>query len=158
MFLVRSKSCNQDIVNLAVGAWWLTTTMVSLVIVRNMPYYDQLLSPKSDLPTENSQRGSDQYSYFYDGEMLLEDDHTSPVGFRVPSLPNFEIDPALANNNGNRCISQNLLFAIGILLTAAIGSGLIYLSFTTMDEEFFLKLDIAAATYLGSKNDTSMWP
>ena len=149
MFL--RKRCNQDIVNFSVGAWWITTTVVSLFIVRNMPYYDQILSTHSVPPIEDSNEEIPaEFSYFYDGEKLLQDDHASPVGYKVPSLPDFEIDPTLISNLGMSCFSSNWELAFGLLLTAIIGGGLMYLAFTSLDDEVFTNVDLFIMRYLGN--------
>jgi len=81
-------------------------------LVRRIPYYDQK-------PT-NSER-------------LLEEDHSSPAGYRVPSLPNFEIDPALART-GTPCLSANFEFAFGLIMSLVVGGGITYLAFTDWDD------------------------
>lgn len=139
--------------NFSVGAWWITTTVVSLFIVRNMPYYDQILSTHSGPPKEDSDEITAEFSYFYDGEKLLQDDHASPVGYKVPSLPDFEIDPTLISNLGMSCFSSNWELAFGLLLTAIIGGGLMYLAFTSLDDDVFTNVDLFIMRFLG--NNTS---
>lgn len=80
----------------------------------------------------------DQHPYF-DGEPLLIEDHASPVGFKVPSVPDYEIDPGLADQ-GSKCLSLQFEFAIGIIMAAVIGGGIIYLAFTSTDEELIEEL------------------
>lgn len=99
-------------VNFVVGIWWTVTLFVSLILVRRIPYYDQ--KP-------------------VDAERLLIEDHASPAGYRIPSLPDYEIDPALARL-GSPCVSINLEFAFGLLMMAFVGGSLIFLSFTEWDE------------------------
>jgi len=81
-------------------------------MVRKIPYFDQK-------PT---------YS-----ERLLEEDHTSPAGYRVPILPNFEIDPALART-GSPCVPLNVEFIFGLLMSFVIGGGITFLAFTDWDD------------------------
>ena len=64
-----------------------------------------------------------------DEEPLLEEDHRSPVGYRVPNLPDFPIDPSLAKK-GILPFSLRIELALGVLLTAAIGTGIVALAFT----------------------------
>lgn len=66
-------------------------------------------------------------------EKLLEEDDASPAGYRVPSLPNFEIDPALART-GVDCFSLNFEFGFGILMAFVVGAGISYLAFTDWDD------------------------
>ena len=49
------------------------------------------------------------------GERLLIEDHASPVGYKVPSLPDFEIDPTIANT-GLPCMTMSTEFIIGIAM------------------------------------------
>ena len=70
------KACNQDYVNLAVGAWWAFSFFASMLLVLR-------IEPQGIWPE--------------DEEPLLEEDHASPVGYKVPNLPEFPIDPSLAN-------------------------------------------------------------
>lgn len=101
--------------NASVGIWWLVTTLLSLLLVRRIPYVDQ--SPEN-------------------GERLLIEDHASPVGYKVPSLPDFEIDPSMANT-GCRWLPLNLEFFVGVLLAFVVGACLIALSFTEWDQQFY---------------------
>jgi hypothetical protein len=107
--------CDQDIVNFVVGLWWFLTLFVSLFLLRGLPYQDQ----KPD-----------------DGEKLLVEDHASPVGYKVPDLPDFEIDPALANT-GSKCFSLKFEFAVGIIFAFVGGTGLIFLAFSNWDDDLY---------------------
>jgi hypothetical protein len=82
------------------------------LLVRRIPYYDQK-------PT--------------DAERFLVEDHASPAGYRVASLPDYEIDPALART-GSSCMSPNFLFAVGLIMAFAVGGCITYLSFTEFDQ------------------------
>ena len=74
-----------------------------------------------------------------DEEPLLEQDHASPVGYKVPNLPEFPIDPSLANL-GMSWLDIRLEFAIGCLLSIAVGGGMCLMSFTNADEELASKI------------------
>jgi hypothetical protein len=67
------------------------------------------------------------------GEQLLLKDHASPVGYKVPNLPDFEIDPSLANT-GSSYLSLNVEFIFGIIISIVVGTFIIYLAFTGWDE------------------------
>lgn len=107
--------CNQDPVNVMVGVWWSLTLLFSLCLVRKIKYTDQ----KPQL-----------------GEKLLEEDHASPVGYKVPSLPNFEIDPSMVDT-GSKWIPLQLEFLIGVVMAIGVGIAIVSLAFTTWDEEFY---------------------
>jgi len=61
------------------------------------------------------------------------EDHASPVGYKVPSIPDFEIDPSLSKT-GNKCVPLNVMFIVGMFMMFGIGGGIIYLAFTSWDE------------------------
>jgi hypothetical protein len=106
------QGCDQDVVNIVVGAWWMIPLFCSLFMVRRIPY-------KIQTPTV--------------GEQLLLKDHASPVGYKVPNLPDFEIDPSLANT-GSSYLSLNVEFIFGIIISIVVGTFIIYLAFTGWDE------------------------
>ena len=67
-----------------------------------------------------------------DEEPLLEKNHASPVGFKVPNLPDFPFDPTLAVR-GFPVVNVQVEFMMGVLMAFALGGGIIYLSFTDID-------------------------
>jgi len=104
-----------------VGTWWSITLLFSLCLVRKIKYTDQ--KPKL-------------------GEKLLEEDHASPVGYKIPSLPDFEIDPDMANT-GSKCFPLQLEFFIGVVMAVGVGAAIVSLAFTTWDEEFYDEVEAA---------------
>ena len=98
-----------------VGAWWMVTLLFSLCLVRRIPYKDQ----------------KPQF-----GEKLLVENHSSPVGYQVPSLPDFEIDPGMATK-GSKCLSIQFEFLVGVILAFGVGGCIIALGFTSWDENFY---------------------
>jgi hypothetical protein len=107
-------------VNIAVGAWWTISLVVSLVLVLQIPL-------PSIWPDEE--------------EPLLQEDQESPVGFKVPSLPDFPIDPLL-EQRGLSFINLMTEFVIGVLLAFGIGSAIVFLAFTDFDEDLANNLQI----------------
>lgn len=91
------------------------TLLCSICLVRRIPYEDQ--KPHS-------------------GEKLLVENHASPVGYQVPSLPDFEIDPGMATT-GSKCLSLRFEFIVGVIMAIGVGSGIITLAFTSWDENFY---------------------
>jgi hypothetical protein len=112
LFVVGSTQCNQHTLNLVVGSWFFVTVIVSLCIVNKISYKDQKPS---------------------DAERLLDPDHSSPAGYRVPSLPDFEIDPSLART-GAPCFSMKFELFVGAAMAAAMGGSIVFLSFSDWDE------------------------
>lgn len=101
--------------NLFVGAWWTITLLVSLVFVRRIPYQDQ----KPDY-----------------GERVLMADQASPVGYKVPSVPDFEIDPSLVDT-GSPCLSLTTEFFIGLIIAVGVGTWLVSLAFTLWEDRLY---------------------
>jgi hypothetical protein len=125
-------------VNIIFGSWWFTTFVVSLVIARRIPYYDQLLGMKSS-STYSSFADQQQrpLSYYYDGERVLEEDHASPVGYKVPTFPDFEFDPSLVTNSGIRSCTLDSEFMFGLLVSVVIGTCLLFLAIGSWDDAFY---------------------
>ena len=67
------------------------------------------------------------------GERLLIEDHASPVGYKVPSLPDFEIDPTIANT-GLPYVTISTELMIGMIMALCIGTVMIGLAFTSWDD------------------------
>ena len=116
-FLITSDQCDQDFVNFAIGGWWFLAFVASLVMAYRMPYQDQSSASASD------------------GEPLLIKDHASPVGFRVPSVPDFEMDPSLSWTGSVYCLRPLFKLIVGILLAVAIGGGIVYMGIEGWDED-----------------------
>mmetsp|Transcript_5757 Transcript_5757/g.7560 ORF Transcript_5757/g.7560 Transcript_5757/m.7560 type:complete len:496 (-) Transcript_5757:297-1784(-) len=116
--ITSSENCDQDYVNIAVGAWWTFTFMTSLIYAMSLPYKPPIT------PTEPDE-----------DEPLLEHDHASPVGYRVPNIPNFEVDPSLASEGYFSLCSIQAQALIGLILAVVLGGGIIYLGFTDEDDE-----------------------
>ena len=99
---------------MAVGAWWGLSLLVSLFLVIRIPQ-------PSIMPDEE--------------EPLLQADQASPVGYKLPALPDFPIDPILERKGSLTCFNLKVEFAIGVLLAFGIGGGIFYLAFTDFDED-----------------------
>lgn len=108
-------------VNFVVGVWWTLTLICSLFLCRKIPYYDS--KPK-------------------DAERLLVTDQCSPAGYRVPSLPDYEIDPALGRL-GTSCASLTAEFVFGIIMACSVGAAIIFLAFTEWDDAVAEKVQSA---------------
>jgi hypothetical protein len=71
-------------------------------------------------------------------EPLLLKDEASPVGYKVPHLPDFPIDPIYGVNPSRRCgcVSLRLYFLVGIFVACGIGATMIYFGFSDIDDEY----------------------
>lgn len=121
--LVGSEGCNQDYVNLAVGAWWGTSLMASLTFLFcNQGVKDTTTCRVCVWPK--------------DEEPLLEKDHASPVGYTVPHLPQFPVDPSLLSKGWilDCCCSMSLEYGLGMAAAVVIGGFICYTGITDQDE------------------------
>mmetsp|Transcript_5406 Transcript_5406/g.8048 ORF Transcript_5406/g.8048 Transcript_5406/m.8048 type:complete len:509 (+) Transcript_5406:36-1562(+) len=105
--LVGSEQCDQDVVNMATGAWWTMTLITCLNIARRLEPFM--------LPSEEE-------------ELLLIKDHSSPVGMRVPNLPGFCIDPT-QSKPGVRFCTDKTEFLGGIIMAVVVGGLMVLFSF-----------------------------
>lgn len=113
--LSSSQNCNQDLVNLCVGLWWCVSVICSLVAARAVYAEEE---------TKNK------------GERLLKPNHASPLGYKVPKLPDFEIDPC-CETTSSFCLSMHLEFALGIVLALVVGTVITAFAFTEKDEHAY---------------------
>jgi hypothetical protein len=121
--LVGSEKCSQDYVNLAVGAWWGTSLMASLTILFCRP-------------TVHGSNNSRVCIWPMDDEPLLEKDQASPVGYTVPHLPQFPVDPSLVSKGWmvDCCCSMSIEYGLGMAAAIVIGGFICYLGITDQDE------------------------
>ena len=96
------------------GIWWLVTVLSGLLLSASTPFYDA--KP-------------------FDSERFLQPDHASPAGYKVPCLPDFEIDPALARIGRVWIVSLGTQLALAMMLAGVVGSGMLYLVYTNWDED-----------------------
>lgn len=101
--------------NLCGGVWWSVSLIFSLLILRSVAFYEEEAAV---------------------GERLLKSDHTSPVGFKVPKLPDFELDPC-CGLAGSRFLSLHLEFAIGVVLAIVLGILMVSFSFTDWEDNAY---------------------
>lgn len=114
LLVVGSETCPQDEVNIVIGCWWTLTVLVSMGMVLR-------IAPFSQFPQ--------------DEEAILERSHASPVGYVVPNLPEFVVDPVLVRK-GSRFLSLNVEVVLGAVMALAVGAGIVFLAFTSVDDEF----------------------
>lgn len=113
--IVGSEECNQDSVNVAVGIWWSVSLLISIFFVLNLrPYFP--VRPEDEEP-------------------ILIEDHASPVGFKVPNLPDVPIYPSLVDKGSPFC-TLTLEVLIGIVLAFVGGFAMVSLPFTDLDDKY----------------------
>lgn len=116
LVVMGSEKCSQDWIVRCVGGWWFVATLCSLVAIY---------------------RKGRQGIWPEDEEPLLTKNHKSPVGFSVPNLPEFPINVAMAQR-GLFCLGMKLEFVAMLLLTMGMGSFLLFLSFSDLEDDLNL--------------------
>lgn len=142
------------------------TVFISLFMIRRLASTttkdstnNNMLSSKSETDDIVTTKNDDT---LYDGEIFLVPDHSSPVGYRVPALPDYEIDPSAMYTATSSftaeyllsCFSLDCEFVFGLFFVAAVGSAFLYLSVTNVDEELYRMWDIKIKEVFHSLNMT----
>ena len=108
--VLGSETCPQNEVNLIVGIWWTLTAVSSLFMI---------LRIKSPVQTPAGE------------EHLLIPAQESPVGFKVPDIPDYIVDPNLARK-GIQWLSLAVELSFGIVLSLAVGAAIIYWNYAAV--------------------------
>ncbi|KAI2499472.1 hypothetical protein MHU86_14992 [Fragilaria crotonensis] len=109
--VVGSEACPQKDVNVLVGIWWTFTFVSSLVMVLQ-------IEPHQELPANE--------------EHLLVPAQESPVGFRVPNLPDYVVDPIQARE-GISWISKRVEIVFGVVVALVTGGLMMFLNHSNVD-------------------------
>jgi hypothetical protein len=112
--VIGSGQCPQDYVNMAAGGWFCVSLICSLFCLSRK-------KPAEFWPDSK--------------EPLLIQDHASPIGLKVPHLPDFPIDPTFASKGARRCINAKMELVAGILLALGIGGFFVYTGFSELDDQ-----------------------
>jgi len=96
--VVGSVQCDQQVLHLNLGLWWMVTVICSLLKVRRIPRKDEIPQSEQD--------------------SLLFEEQASPVGFRVPNLPDFVVDLTIAPR---KYFGDVIELALYILVALAVG-------------------------------------
>jgi len=115
LLVTGSEGCNQDYVNLFVGVWWAFSLIASLTILF-------IKDIKKDKEFDPFKRDN---VFPNDEEPLLEEDHASPIGYKVPHLPEFPIDPSYAQKGlGDCCCCFHQIgieYTFGLIIAVVVG-------------------------------------
>lgn len=132
-FCALAEGCNQKYVNLFVGVWWAFSLIASLTIL----FIKEIKKDKKFDPFKRDN------VFPNDEEPLLEEDHASPIGYKVPHLPEFPIDPSYAQKGLGDCCccfyQIGIEYAFGLIVAVVVGGFICYLGVTNMDEQFMGK-------------------
>jgi hypothetical protein len=125
--VVGSEDCNQDYVNFSVGAWWSLSLIASLTALL-----------RKELRKNGKQDGQDINCLLPDDEEpLLQEEQASPVGYKVPHLPDFPIDPSLTYKGWVPfcCCSVGFEYLMGVTVAVGVGGFICYLGLTDLDDK-----------------------
>ena len=124
-----AEACNQDYVNFCVGTWWSISLMASLTLL----YCKEINKDKKFDPFKRD------YTFPNDEEPLLEEEHKSPTGYKVPHLPSFPVNPSYTHKGlGSRCsyFQLGMEYALSLVIVLAVGTFICYLGVTRLDDQF----------------------
>jgi hypothetical protein len=112
--VVGSENCNQQYVNVTIGAWWGASLFACLLVVRCRKVAEYW--PESNEP-------------------ILKEDQSSPVGYRVPHLPSYPFDPTYARRE-SMCFNLQGEIVLGSILALGIGGLIVYTGIADMSTTF----------------------
>lgn len=124
--IVGSEDCNQEYVNFSVGAWFTISLIASLSILL-----------RKELRETSQNEGNGHCLLPDDEEPLLHEDHASPIGYKVPHLPDFPIDPSLTFKGWVPfcCCSVGFVYLLGVFVAIGVGAFIAFLGKTDLDEK-----------------------
>jgi hypothetical protein len=125
--VVGSESCSQDYVNFAIGGWWGSSLISSLTMLL-----------RKEIRKSNKKDGETMGCLLPDDEEpLLQEEQASPVGYKVPHLPEFPIDPSLTYKGWAPCCcwSVGFEYAVGVMVAIGVGGFICYLGITDLDDQ-----------------------
>jgi hypothetical protein len=99
-------------VNLFLGSWWIASSLGSLCFA---------ISKKCKVSVP-------------DGEHFLTVDDTSPTGFRVPSLPRFEINEKVVMKRSHKETTSQTEFVTAMMVVLVIAVAMGVILFTKVGE------------------------
>jgi len=105
--VVGSDTCNQDNTNICMGIWFAMTSITCI-------FAAQKIRPPSSSPSN----GEDEE----DKDPILVEDHSSPVGYKVPNFPDFPIDPIYYGGKGLSCCSLRAEIMFGLVVGIGVGA------------------------------------
>mmetsp|Transcript_17260 Transcript_17260/g.37777 ORF Transcript_17260/g.37777 Transcript_17260/m.37777 type:complete len:587 (-) Transcript_17260:115-1875(-) len=129
LLVIGSEACNQDYINFFVGSWWSLSLMASLTLLyrRETRKNNEFDPYKRDCRFPN------------DEEPLLEEERTSPTGYKVPHLPLFPVNPSTTNKGIGLCsctYQLGLEYVFSLLVAVGVGAFICYLGVTHVDDQF----------------------
>jgi hypothetical protein len=103
-FLFMGDVCDQSIINIALGSWLAMASVTSIFAAKKIAKPEAVENVEGEI------------------DMILDEDQTSPVGFKVPNFPDYPIDPVLYREDGLKCFSTNVQTFLGIVVCLGFGA------------------------------------
>jgi hypothetical protein len=103
-FIFTGEACDQSTTNIALGSWLAMASVTSIFAARRIAKPETVENVEGEI------------------DMILDEDQTSPVGFKVPNFPNYCIDPVLYREDGLSCFSTNVQTFLGIVICLGLGA------------------------------------
>ncbi|KAL7498224.1 hypothetical protein ACHAWT_007240 [Skeletonema menzelii] len=102
-FLFMGEACDQSATNIALGSWLAMTAVTSIFAARKVEKPETFHNVEGEI------------------DMILNEDQTSPVGFKVPNFPDYCINPVSLREDGLSCLSTNVQTVVGIVVCLGLG-------------------------------------
>lgn len=103
-FLFMGEACDQTTTNIILGSWLAMAAITSIFAARKIEKPETVESVEGEI------------------DMILDEDQTSPVGFKVPNFPNYCIDPVCLREDGLSCLSTNAQTFLGVVICLGFGA------------------------------------
>lgn len=103
-FLFMGEACDQATTNITLGSWLAMAAITSIFAARKIEKPETVESVEGEI------------------DMILDEDQTSPVGFKVPNFPNYCIDPVRLREDGLSCLSTNAQTFLGVVICLGFGA------------------------------------
>ena len=103
--------------------------MASLTVL----FYKEIRKDKSFDPLKRD------YIFPNDEEPLLEEEHKSPIGYKVPHLPLFPVNPSYTHKGlGSFCCDFQVVieYIVSLIIAVTVGGFICYLGVTKLDDQF----------------------
>lgn len=111
------------------GSWWALSLVASLTLL----FCREVRKGKEFDPFKRD------FTFPIDEEPLLEEDHRSPTGYKVPHLPFFPVNPSYGRKGLGSCscvFQLGIEYSLSLLVALGIGGFICYLGVTKLDDEF----------------------
>ena len=102
-FLFMGEACDQSATNIALGSWLAMTAITSIFAARKIEKPETVENVEGDC------------------DMILDEDQTSPVGFKVPNFPDYCINPVCLREDPIGCLPTNVQTAMGAIVCLGLG-------------------------------------